>query len=535
MDTRRADTLEALSVYLDRQRSLLRRTQADIDRLNQLKHDALANPAHFVKNAKQQVQALDLRNSELDDFTTGLPDTFDWSPFHASDPTPLRSFALTTRLAHTQRSIPSCKQRTPLSALQQLVKDARRTIIEPAFAIFADDPELNLNATLNANALARATNTAASNQANTNTHKSSSARTKASSGNGKNGANAQRRESTAVMRKRERERARIRELKKRKVGGPGSAATAISTAKANSAVFVRHDIGDESAEVDISIGADRHGSSAMDVDPPAAEPPPRRKLPIVRLIVRTPPPSPSGSSSEEEDASDGSSNSDVSEESTPVPPSPPIIRLNPKAMTITNVSRSRSKTAHAHAQARQSPPARKRKPSLKLQSASLNFMLDKTSSLPPTPLSLAETPTPSQEFSSPIAHSAASEYDGMAAYPAWNAYATTAANGTVDGNGNSNGNGNASAALNGKTPIQSQAQGQARHETYKVKWTDSEQHLLERLMEEIPDGEKNRWAKISQAMGGRRTARQVASRVQKYFEKLKLYGVGMGAGQEGAG
>ncbi|KAH9046628.1 hypothetical protein EDB84DRAFT_1242109, partial [Lactarius hengduanensis] len=58
-------------------------------------------------------------------------------------------------------------------------------------------------------------------------------------------------------------------------------------------------------------------------------------------------------------------------------------------------------------------------------------------------------------------------------------------------------------------------------ETYKQAWSISEQHLLERLLTEIPDGEKNRWSKISKAMGGRRTPRQVASRVQKYFEKLQ--------------
>ena len=34
-----------------------------------------------------------------------------------------------------------------------------------------------------------------------------------------------------------------------------------------------------------------------------------------------------------------------------------------------------------------------------------------------------------------------------------------------------------------------------------------------------------RWQKISRAMGGRRTPRQVASRVQKYLEKLKKFGV----------
>ncbi|KIY53847.1 hypothetical protein FISHEDRAFT_21464, partial [Fistulina hepatica ATCC 64428] len=65
---------------------------------------------------------------------------------------------------------------------------------------------------------------------------------------------------------------------------------------------------------------------------------------------------------------------------------------------------------------------------------------------------------------------------------------------------------------------------QQRSETFKQAWSMSEQHLLERLMEEIPDGERNRWAKISAAMHGRRTPRQVASRVQKYFLKLKKYG-----------
>lgn len=80
------------------------------------------------------------------------------------------------------------------------------------------------------------------------------------------------------------------------------------------------------------------------------------------------------------------------------------------------------------------------------------------------------------------------------------------------------------------------------HETYKQAWSVSEQHLLEKLLEEYPDGVKNRfgisflpnseftqvlsrWSKISKAMGGRRTPRQVASRVQKYFAKLKKFGI----------
>ncbi|KAH8980675.1 hypothetical protein EDB92DRAFT_1805646, partial [Lactarius akahatsu] len=60
-------------------------------------------------------------------------------------------------------------------------------------------------------------------------------------------------------------------------------------------------------------------------------------------------------------------------------------------------------------------------------------------------------------------------------------------------------------------------------------WSISEQqHLLERLLTEIPDGEKHRWSKISKAMGSCRTPRQVASLIQKYFEKLKLFGVNVG-------
>ncbi|PCH36858.1 hypothetical protein WOLCODRAFT_83217, partial [Wolfiporia cocos MD-104 SS10] len=73
--------------------------------------------------------------------------------------------------------------------------------------------------------------------------------------------------------------------------------------------------------------------------------------------------------------------------------------------------------------------------------------------------------------------------------------------------------------------------GKAISETYKQAWSVSEQHLLERLLEEIPDGEKNRWAKISKAMGGRRTPRQVSSRVQKYFEKLKRFGLDVDGGK----
>ncbi|KAH9029609.1 hypothetical protein EDB85DRAFT_1517443 [Lactarius pseudohatsudake] len=49
-----------------------------------------------------------------------------------------------------------------------------------------------------------------------------------------------------------------------------------------------------------------------------------------------------------------------------------------------------------------------------------------------------------------------------------------------------------------------------KSETYKRVRSISEQHLLERLLAEIPGGEKNRWSKISKAMGVRRTPRHTS-------------------------
>ncbi|KAJ7581252.1 hypothetical protein C8J56DRAFT_959500 [Mycena floridula] len=65
-----------------------------------------------------------------------------------------------------------------------------------------------------------------------------------------------------------------------------------------------------------------------------------------------------------------------------------------------------------------------------------------------------------------------------------------------------------------------------KSDTFKQAWTMSEQHLLEQLLVQYPEETRNRWSQISKAMNGRRTARQVASRVQKYIEKLKRFNVG---------
>ncbi|CAE6535050.1 unnamed protein product [Rhizoctonia solani] len=73
------------------------------------------------------------------------------------------------------------------------------------------------------------------------------------------------------------------------------------------------------------------------------------------------------------------------------------------------------------------------------------------------------------------------------------------------------------------------------HSTFKQNWTLAEQHTLERLLVEIPSTVKFRWVKISEAMGGTRTPRQVASRVQKYYEKMKKLGVAVNSADMGGG
>ncbi|KAF9965564.1 ZZ-type zinc finger-containing protein 3 [Mortierella alpina] len=70
----------------------------------------------------------------------------------------------------------------------------------------------------------------------------------------------------------------------------------------------------------------------------------------------------------------------------------------------------------------------------------------------------------------------------------------------------------------------------AREETkpplYNIPWSDEEQRLLEKLLDEYPDEPvaAQRFQKISAAMGTR-TPKQVASRVQKYFIKLVKAGL----------
>ncbi|KAF9233825.1 hypothetical protein BU15DRAFT_53389 [Melanogaster broomeanus] len=409
--------LEALSAYLQNQRRLLARTQADIEKLKKLKSEALASPRQFVNRSNSQASE---QISDLQDYHPDLsfPAKIDWEVFSTSDATPLRTLAIRTRIDHTQRSVPSTTQRSPLSVLQKFVKDARKTILDPVFESISGSAD-----TIN--------------EGEEQTHVVQ--------------------ESMTATRKRERARAKIRELKKRKIRSDLVVGCNLGE-EGSSAVFVRHDIDDESAEVDVSMETTQYSisapldspadqvSDAMDVDSSTAE-----------TLVEAP--------------------HDTKRQTSA------RTRLLPARQSafppVDSLSRS----------------SRSRKPSLKLQSQSLTVKAEphrEPSTVPLTPASSQSLGKRSRDTQ---------EIRSTSRNPKTEPLSTP-----TDGNAEAD---------------------KSRPDTYKQAWSISEQHLLEQLLEEIPDGERNRWAKISQAMGGRRTPRQVASRVQKYFEKLKRFGVGV--------
>lgn len=119
----------------------------------------------------------------------------------------LKTLALSCRRAHSERNVPHTTQRSDLSDLQKLVKEARRTIVDPVLAQFARDSSLSLHS-------------------------------------------EDEDEIDSEETKRERERAKIRGLKRRKIT---CGLTISSGSRALDGVFIRRDLEDESGEVDISF------------------------------------------------------------------------------------------------------------------------------------------------------------------------------------------------------------------------------------------------------------------------------------------
>lgn len=238
------------------------------------------------------------------------------------DPRALQNLDTDLQHRRDQKNRPSTHQRSELSALQKLVKEARRTIVDPILAIYegVSEPEDESDEELDPQEI-----------------------------------------------RRQIEKEKLRELKKRKIHSFGGLTL---PSRGLSGVYIRHDVEDESPDVDIT-------------DCPA--------LPVF------------------------------------VDPPSTVLDLNHSQLEQSDAPKT---------------PARNRKPSTKARN------LKKASTVPTK--RKAKSPLPSDVGSSPEP-----------------------------------------ATEQPKKPPR--GKDKPKPETYKQQWSMSEQHLLEQLLEQIPDGEKNRF------------------------------------------
>ncbi|KAJ3565992.1 hypothetical protein NP233_g7282 [Leucocoprinus birnbaumii] len=326
MDQKRAQTLEALEAFIQSQKALLDTTYSDIERLKAARAAAIADPKTFVDNLHTNLDAPSFRLSALPDWQVVIPKGIDWSVFEGHDPAPLQKFTLDAQQSYVSRNQPHSTQKSPLSDLQKLVKTARRSIIDPVLAAFSHMSDLE---------------------------------------------DETESEMDEEEAHRQREREKIRLLKQRKIRTCGLKLPGLRM-EGSSAVFVRHDVEDETMDVDISLDQD---------DP-------------------------------------------LSSISTPQPAPP----LNHAPSKISRSRRPSTKKQNAAADPLSNP-----RPSKKARK-------DDNITKPPPPPDRSQLQQPSTEPS----------------------------------------------------PKQDKDTGKPKPETYKQAWSVSEQHLLEQLLEQIPDGEKYR-------------------------------------------
>jgi len=334
---------------------------------------------------------------------------------HATDAIPLRTLAIRTRIDHTQRTVPPNTQQSPLSFLQKFVKDARKVILDPVFEGLSASADVAAfsNPTVPCNPHVNSSSSNDHNHIPTLTLPSSLSEDE----NEEHQQAPVAQESISAIRKRERARPKIRDLKKRKIKSDLVVGCKLGEEGSNG-VFVRHDIEDESAEVDVSI------------DTP-------------RSCVSTPldgPPDQVGDSMDVDNVNAATFG---------------------EATQYTDPPRSRQLVVLRRDNANRS--SRTRKPSLKLQSQSLTAPTRLKNEPSPT----CPPPMPSQSLDKCCRDIA--EINDAVCKPKTEPPSVPEMNADTDKN---------------------------RSETYKQAWSISEQHLLERLLDEIPDGERNRYVSL---------------------------------------
>ena len=367
-------SLEALENFIQTHKTLLERTNADIDRLKALRTQVADGSVPSLEELTgkvciplssgprcviqicpppPQLDEPSFKLSEQLDAMPPLPAALDWSVFPGADPTPFSTMATTARAAHAARTstvplpAPVPTQAQP-SALRSLVAAHRATILDPvlrAFRLPADLAALS----------------------------------------------SDEEEADPEEARRARERAKIRELKQRRIEGGAFAGLGLGARAHVAGVFIRRDQEDESAEVDISM-ADDGGEGIR----------PQRS---------------------------GAGSADTPATATGAATLPPAAAFRREGAT------------------------RERRASRKAEENAKNEAAAKAKAK-------AKGKAKAKAQAKPKAEPG--EDEGSFAAPAPE-----------------------EASLAGK-------KGKGKSETYKQAWSVSEQHLLERLLEEIPDGEKNR-------------------------------------------
>ncbi|KAL1744091.1 hypothetical protein HDZ31DRAFT_82959 [Schizophyllum fasciatum] len=447
MESKSATTLQALDAFIEQQRQALARTQSDLGRLRSLQQEAAARPESALRNAGDKVRASSSSvanvadQAQLASGSFGLasvaeclvevPKEIDWSLYDSHDASALQHLTAKTKEAQAARRAPAKTQTSPLSHLQQLVKDARSRIVDPVFAMYPDLATLSEPAPVEPP-----------------------------------------KPPDAATLKKQREHDKLRDMRTRRLvcdppPAPGSS-------QQEPGVFVRRDADDESMDVDVADDTlARHPTPRLDPDSSTAS----AASPSSAGLPTPPPPSASGFKI--------------------IIPKGVGRQLPPETLEQPLRSRRQRKNTLKMSALIQEQPEPEPPPSSCLGKRGRR----RSSPAPRIVLSAARHATPiSVATPSSPCTSSGQHLDTPIEPP--------------------------SATMQSSTPSSSQKKARPKSTTYKVPWTDEEQHLLERLLQEIPEGESFRWQKISKAMGGKRTPRQVSSRVQKYFEKLKAFGVG---------
>ncbi|KAJ3507592.1 hypothetical protein NLJ89_g6216 [Agrocybe chaxingu] len=464
---RRAQTMQALNAFIATQLALLERQKADITRLQVLQASLKDRPKEVIENLSIELTDNAFRLSEQAEYRIGkMPQGFEW------DPAPLQNFTTRGMAALAARAVPPPSS-PQISELQSLVRKARIDLVDPVLvrcseflASLGPDPVLDEE----------------------------------------DEECLQARKENA---KRLAEREKIRLLKERKLrakpgcglslcggtrtlgvgGGPRAQAKARAQGLGEEGVWVRQDGEDESGEVDVTFDDDSFKAGSVVYvdgaeDGAIKEIGPGKTLP--HHLPLPLPPSLSPSSSEDD-------------------------------WRRKRVRKPTRKVRELEERAEDERPRKRGRVVLRVNgSAKEEERIEEEMDVDVDAGTLHGMEEDEDKDNEEDERDSSSDVDSDSTLAPnvepWKRI-------KYEKNTPSAGRGRKSKALKEHKP-------KPKPETYKQAWSMEEQNLLEQLLEAIPDGEKFRWQKISHAMDGRRTPRQVASRVQKYFEKLKKFGVG---------